>query len=160
MFICVECGEIFGENEAGITYEDRGCYGDEKCRVEISCCPICSGSYTKASQCLVCGEYYHPDKLNNDICDDCIDTYGKDFEKCYQISKNGKDNQRIEINRLIYKMLGEDIGEINAILYEYILKNSRSEDAHSLMSEYINEDKAWFADRIVKEVKNDENAKG
>lgn len=146
MFICLNCGEVFDENNIGNTTENRGYYGDEKCSAKISCCPICAGEYEEAAQCKICGEYHPKDDLTGGVCEECLDDYRRDFDVCYKISVDARETQKVNINRLIYHLLG--VEEINNTLAEYIRTNMNGVDC----SEYIEEDEEWFCEKLAKEV--------
>ena len=139
---CLECGHIFEEGEQARWEETHGldCPPYEK----MSGCPICKGSYEETKQCKICGGEFLEDELNGDgVCDECIEEYSKNFDFCYKISDNEKEE--IKINALLTSLL--DVDEIETILYHY-LKTKRDIDC----SKFVNQDKDWFADKLVEEV--------
>ena len=76
MFVCIECGCIFGEDEVRTWKEDRGeCFGFPSYE-KYSGCPNCGSSYTKAYRCDYCGEWITGDyiKVENDnrYCENCF----------------------------------------------------------------------------------------
>ena len=74
MFVCVECGCIFDEDEVDVWEEKHGLnYGPYE---SWSGCPSCGGGYTEAHRCDGCsdwiiGQYV---KLDNGerFCDNCF----------------------------------------------------------------------------------------
>ena len=142
-FKCLECGHIFEEGEQS-RWEEHHPYGMGYAAESFSGCPICNGSYEETKQCEICGGEFLEDELNGDgVCDECIEEYSKNFDFCYKISDNEKEE--IKINALLASLL--DVDEIETILYHY-LKTKRDIDC----SKFVNQDKDWFADRLVEEV--------
>ena len=143
-FKCLSCGHIFEEGEQATWREYMGeCHGSPAYE-EFSGCPICNGEYEETKQCEICGGEFLEDELNGEgVCDECIEEYSKDFDVCYKISANEKEE--IKINALLVSLL--DVDEIETILYHY-LKTKRDIDC----SKFVNQDKDWFADRLVEEV--------
>ena len=140
---CLECGHIFEEGEQAVWYEHHP-YGMGTASEEFSGCPICNGGYEETKQCKICGGEFLEDELNGDgVCDECIEEYSKNFDFCYKISDNEKEE--IKINALLASLL--DVDEIETILYHY-LKTKRDIDC----SKFVNQDKDWFADKLVEEV--------
>ena len=139
---CLECGHIFEEGEQSRWEETHGldCPPYEK----MSGCPICKGSYEEAKRCKVCGgEFLEDELLGGCVCEECVEEYSKDFDTCYKISANEKEE--IKINALLASLL--DIIEIETILYHY-LKTKRDIDC----SKFVNQDKDWFAEKLAEEV--------
>ena len=142
-FKCLECGNIFEEGEQA-RWEEHHPYGMGYAAEEFSGCPVCNGSYEETKQCKICGGEFLEDELNGDgVCDECIEEYSKNFDFCYKISDNEKEE--IKINALLVSLL--DVDEIETILYHY-LKTKRDIDC----SKFVGQDKDWFADRLVEEV--------
>lgn len=139
---CVECGHIFDECEAKETKE---CWGFNYS------CPICNGDFEKTVKCAVCKGEFLDEELNGGVCDECIDDYRKDFNRCYQISCG--EVEKVEINALLATMF--DVAEINQILIEYVLEKMPGVDC----SQFIDADISWFGERISEEVKKNENRK-
>jgi reverse gyrase len=139
---CLKCGHIFEEGEQ-VRWEER--HGLDSPPYEKHCgCPVCKGSFEETKQCKICGGEFLEDELNGGcVCDECIDDYCKAFDICYKVSKNEKTE--IEINCLLAMLL--DVEKIEEILYQY-LKAEKEVDCSS----FINEDKDWFAEKLVKEM--------
>ena len=133
---CNECGHIFDDCERAIWKEAHG--------ELFSGCPICRGSYEETKQCKICGGEFLEDELNGGcVCNECIEEHRKDFDICYKISINEKEE--IKINALLASVL--DVKEIETILYHY-LKTKKEIDC----LEFIETDKDWFAEKLAEEV--------
>ena len=143
-FKCLECGNIFEEGEQEIWYEHHP-YGMGTDSEEFSGCPICKGDFEETKQCKICGgEFLEDELLGGCVCDECIEEYSKDFDTCYKISADEKEE--IKINALLASLL--DINEIETILYHY-LKTKKDIDC----SMFLEQDKDWFAEKLVEGVK-------
>lgn len=143
-FKCLECGHIFEDGEQA-RWEEHHPYGMGYAAESFSGCPVCKGSYEETKQCKICGGEFLEDELNGGlVCNECIDEYGKNFDVCYKIAKN--DQQKIEINGLLVTIF--DISEIERILFEFLKKDGNKID----FSKYIEQDKDWFAERLLEEV--------
>ena len=142
---CLECGHIFEDGEQATWREYMGeCHGspayDEFCG-----CPLCKGDFEETKQCKICGGEFLEDELNGGcVCDECIEEYSKDFDTCYKISANEKEE--IKINALLASLF--DVDEIEAILYQQLESVKDNIDC----SAFINEDKHWFAEKLAEEV--------
>ena len=148
---CLDCGHIFEEGEQAHWSESRGEFWGMSCSEEMSGCPLCRGAYEKATPCEICGSEHLEDELNSGVCDECIDAYRKDFDACYKLSVG--DTVKIEINALLASLF--DVSDIEQILKEYIRDRWQDVDC----SPFIDEDKSWFGERLVEEVKKNENSK-
>lgn len=139
---CLSCGHIFEDGEQ-VRWEER--HGLDSPPYEKHCgCPVCKGSFEETKQCKICGGEFLEDELNGGcVCNECIDDYCKAFDICYKVSKNEK--KEIEINCLLATVL--DVEKIEEILYQY-LKAEKEVDC----SLFIEQDKNWFAERLVEEV--------
>ena len=75
MFICLDCGHIFSEDEISIWQEDRGEYWGTPCYEEISGCPCCKGDYVETYRCDCCDEWidrpYIKLESGERICENC-----------------------------------------------------------------------------------------
>lgn len=147
MVKCLKCGALFDEDSARVEKEDYGFYWGEPCYRSTRGCPICGGQYEETKQCAICGEDFLPDDLTSGVCSECIDNYRHDFKTCYKVSQN-EPPMKMEINALLYYLF--DSTEIEQILKDYI--NARWLDVDC--SEYIDMDKMWFAENLVKELKH------
>jgi DNA-directed RNA polymerase subunit RPC12/RpoP len=139
---CLECGHIFDECEAKSIKEDWG---------YSYACPVCNGNYEETVKCAVCKSEFLEDELNGGVCDECIDEYRNDFNRCYQISCG--EVEKVEINALLATLF--EVAEINQILIEYVLEKMPSVNC----SQFIDADISWFGERISEEVKKNENRK-
>ena len=143
-FKCLDCGHIFEEGEQS-RWEEHHPYGMGYVAEEFSGCPICNGDFEETKQCEICGGEFLEDELNGGcVCDECIEEYSKDFDTCYKISANEKEE--IKINALLASLF--DVDEIEAILYQQLESVKDNIDC----SAFINEDKDWFADKLAEEV--------
>lgn len=143
LYKCLECGNIFGCDEIAEWSETHAELNISSLEEKMDGCPICHGKYEEVNACAICGGLYAEDELNCGVCDDCIDSYRFDFDKCYNVSFG--EYEDVKINALIASVL--DCGDINAILLEYIKSNLPNVDCSS----FIDYDKEWFAEQILKE---------
>ena len=131
---CYDCERTFDEPK--LTKEPHG--------EALACCPYCNGSFDEAKKCKICGGEFLEDELNGGcVCDECIEEYSKDFDTCYKISVNEKEE--IKINALLASLVS--VSKIEAVLY-HILKEAEYVDC----SAFINQDKDWFAEKLIEEV--------
>jgi formylmethanofuran dehydrogenase subunit E len=73
-YVCLECGEIFDENEIDCWEETHGLdYGPYEPR---SGCPYCGGAYVEAYRCDGCGEYINTETYveidDQKYCEGCF----------------------------------------------------------------------------------------
>jgi hypothetical protein len=148
---CLSCGHVFEEGEQACWTESRGEYWGFPCYESMSGCPVCKEEYEETVQCAVCGSEHFEDELNGGVCDECIDEYRKNFNACYELSLG--ETTKIKINSLLASLFEES--DIEQILKEYIRDKWQDVDC----SQFIDEDKSWFGERIVEEVKKNENGK-
>lgn len=144
MYKCLECGHIFDKGEEAFWEEPRGEYWGTNCREIMVGCPLCRGVFEETKKCAICKSEHLDDDLIGGVCEDCIDSYRKNFEVCYGISRG--ETEKVEINSLLACIF--DSGDIEQILKEYVLKNCPNIDC----SEYIDADITWFGERIAEEV--------
>ena len=134
---CLECGYVFDEGEENRWNEPHG----EK----LSGCSMCNGSFAETKQCEICGEDFWEDELNGGcVCNNCIDEYRKEFDICYKIADDTKEE--VKINALLLSLFDET--EIEAILYQHLKEGGKVD-----CSAFIEQDKGWFAERLAEEVK-------
>lgn len=147
MFICKECGHIFEKGEEQTWIEPHG--------EHLSGCQICSGSYEEAEQCNICGSYFLAEKLHgytsSRVCDNCLNERRNDYEMCKRISFGAAE--KVELDSLLVSLF--DVSEIEQILREHINSKWQTVDC----SLFIERDVDWFCERLVGEVKKDENKK-
>lgn len=146
---CLDCGHIFEDGEEGHCHA-FGEYCGNIYSIKERCCPLCGGDFKETIRCDICSSEYLQDELHFGLCDDCIDCYINDVEICYKFGK--KDEQEIKINGFLATIFEKDA--IEEILYSHLLSQSNIQKIDC--SEYINQDRDWFA----KEVKKNEDAKG
>ena len=143
---CKNCGLIFEDNMVREYHDTHGLgYGSAD---NFEGCPDCGGSFDEAHQCEICGHYYIADEMNgkdeNRVCDECINKYRYDFDVCFKLSKDIKDD--VEINTFLMSVF--KVEEIEKILFDF-LKNS-GEKIDCLP--FIKQDRDWFADKLIEEV--------
>jgi hypothetical protein len=144
-FKCLECGHVFEEGEQAIWYEYHP-YGMGTASEEFSGCPLCKGDYEETKHCKICGGDFLKDELNGGcVCDECLEGYRRDLEKCYAVAEAEKEE--ISINSLLVALLGID--EIEEILYRELESMGVNVDCLP----YIDQDRDWFAERLIKEVR-------
>jgi hypothetical protein len=148
---CLECGHIFEEGEESRWCESRGEFWGTPCSEEMSGCPLCKGEYEETIPCEICGAEHLKDELTCGVCDECIDERRNDFETCYKLSKD--DKTEVKINSLLASLF--DSADIEQILKEYVRERCADVDC----SQFIDDDISWFAEMLVKEVKNNEKSK-
>jgi DNA-directed RNA polymerase subunit RPC12/RpoP len=147
---CLDCGHIFDEGEQEVWCEDHGFDSPPYERWGI--CPICGGDYEETTPCANCGSEHLEDELSGGVCDECIDEYRKDFDRCYELSIG--ETTEIKINSLLASLF--DVSDIEQILKEFIRDKLQDVDC----SPFIDEDISWFGEKIAEEVNKNENAKG
>ena len=152
IFVCEDCGCVFGDEDmvatSGVVSE---VWGVDYCE-EDGCCPRCkSSSVAEGKKCAVCGGFYSEDDIHSDVCNSCIEKYGKDFEFCERVCEDEKVT--IRISSLLASLFDES--DIEAILREYIKNKMGDVDC----KKFVEFDKDWFAERIVEEVKKNEDSK-
>lgn len=144
---CLGCGHIFEEGEETQWTERHGF--DNPPYENFSGCPICKGAYEESKRCKICGGEFLEDELNNGVCESCIDyliiNNKRNLKTCYAIAESA-EKEEIKINALL--ACAFDITEIEEILYQQLESMGNSND----FSAFINEDKDWFAERLVEEV--------
>ena len=146
---CLECGHIFDEGEQAI-WEEHHPYGMGTASEEFSGCPVCKGDYEETKQCKFCkGEFLEEELNGGFVCDECLEEYRRDLKMCYAVAESGKDE--ILINSLLVALLSVD--EIEEILYREL--ENRGIDVDCLP--YIDQDRDWFASKLVEEVKKNEH---
>ena len=147
-FKCLSCGHIFEEGEQAV-WEEHHPYGMGYATEKFSGCPVCNGSYEETTQCKICGGEFLYDELNGGcVCDECVEEYSKDFDACYNIAN--QDKQEIKINGLLATIF--DTSEIEQILFEFLNKDGEKIDCSEYIEEYIEQDKDWFAEKLEEEV--------
>lgn len=147
-YCCLDCGHIFEEGEQA-RWEEHHPYGMGYAAEEFSGCPLCKGAYEEAKRCKICGGEFLEDELNNGVCESCIDyliiNNKRNLKTCYAIAERA-EKEEIKINALL--ACAFDVIEIEKILYQQLESMGNSND----FSAFINEDKDWFAERLVEEV--------
>ena len=151
MYKCLTCGHLFDYGEEKVTKEYRGeCFGFPTYE-DVTSCPICGGNFEKTKKCKICGSEHLEEELKGCVCEECINNYRNNFDICYKISIG--ETTEIKINSLIASIMDEL--DIEAVLLNYIKKGIDSVDC----SPFIDYDINWFGEKLVEEVKKNENGK-
>lgn len=142
MYKCVECGHIFEEGEEKRWDEYQGeCFGFPYYE-QMDGCPVCKGNFEKTVRCKLCNSEHLADELWSGVCEGCIEERKNDLSVCKEIGDG--DLREIKINGLLASFFEQ--GEIEQILFDFIRIKCPDAD----FSKYIDEDKSWFAERLVK----------
>ena len=152
-FKCVSCGHIFEDGEQAEWEEKHGL--DTPPYENFSGCPLCRGEYEETVKCKCCGADFLEEELTSGFCDDCVgelkEQYRYNPQKCYELSKD--ETAKVEINYFLSCMFTEKQIE------EILLFNVRR--ASALMpidcSAFLEADRSWLEDKIIEEVKKNEN---
>jgi hypothetical protein len=150
---CISCGHIFEDGEQGSYQEYMGEHFGFPAYDTFYCCPICKGDYEKTVPCEICGSEHLEDELSGGVCDDCIES-AKNLKDCVSVGKYKKET--IRLNGFFGEVFNQN--EIEQILSEYI-SQMKCDDSKRLFEKYIDSDKEWFGEMLVKEVKSNENTK-
>ena len=79
MFICLECGRIFNEDEIDVWEESRGEFWGMPCSETVDGCPSCGGDYVETYRCDCCNEWidgsYIKLESGERICENCYTKY-------------------------------------------------------------------------------------
>ena len=82
MKICLECGEVFDDDEIAYWEERRGEFWGFPAYETMSGCPHCKGDYVEAYECENCGKYFTLDELDeNHLCEDCREDEEEDTDE-------------------------------------------------------------------------------
>lgn len=147
---CLECGHIFEEGEQAF-WNEYGEYWGTPFSQRMSGCPICKGTYEETVGCEICGSQHLEKELTDGVCDECIGEYRNDFTACYDLFVGEK--MGININPVLASLL--DDADIEQILKEHIRERMSDIDC----SPFIDENKEWFAEKLLKEVNRSEKSK-
>ena len=75
MYVCLNCGCIFSEDDVATWQESRGEFWGIPCSETVSGCPICKGDYVKTYRCGCCTEWIDCSYITlangKRICEDC-----------------------------------------------------------------------------------------
>ena len=150
MYKCLECGHLFEEGEQTSWEEDRGEYWGSPCSEKMYGCPNCRGNFEKTVSCKICGKKCLKDKLINDVCEECINKNKENIDLCFEIAES--ENEKIELNCFLTSVFTKD--EIEEILLER-LKLSKKISHKLNFDDFVNQDKSWFAERMIEVLKDD-----
>ena len=116
---------------------------------KVGVCPYCKGYFEEMTQCRICGQYFTDDELSGGVCDNCIYEHETDIELCHKLGEEAEET--IKINGLIASVFSEE--QINEILWNRIKEINRIINVSCY--DFIDSDKSWFAEQLIKENKND-----
>lgn len=141
MYICVDCGKVFDEEEISVWHESRGVYWGEPCTEKMYGCPNCKGEFVKAKKCKICGDWLK--EYDWDICEECYSKY-MTKETCLEI---GKENaSTIKLNDFIVSNFSKE--EIEKIVMEKFQENA--EKIANAVKDYCEYDMSYFVDWVGK----------
>ena len=146
---CCECGHIFEECEIAEWEDQVGEFWGRPYYESMYGCPLCRGEFAETVKCAICGSEHLKEELNAGVCDECLDKYRKDFDLCYKLA--GSEKWNVKINMLLATLFKP--AEIEQILIDYIKNSENPIDC----SQFIEDDISWFAEKLIKEVNEDEN---
>lgn len=113
-------------------------------------CPYCKGYFEEMTQCRICGQYFTEDELSGGVCDECIYEHDTDHELCYRLGE--KSTELVSINSFLASAF--TVEQINEILYHRLKEISRITNISCY--NFIDSDKSWFAEQLIKEKNNAE----
>lgn len=145
---CHECDRRFEEPD--IITESHGF--NDGIAEEHGVCPFCKGYFEEMHECKICGEWFTDGELSGGVCDDCIYEHDTDIDLCYKLGAEEDAQESIKINGLIASVLTEE--QINEILWNRIKEINRIVNVSCY--DFIDSDKSWFAEKLIKEKNNAE----
>ena len=142
MYICLDCGKVFENEEVEYSNENEGLNVDSflgrpiRCEsfIEVEDC-TCGGIVEKAIPCENCGAWIP--ELNT-LCDECLEKY-KTLDTALDIG--GEWDGNISLNGFLLSFYSRD--DIEQILLDSI-RNEREEKVRNAVERYCNEDKECF----------------
>lgn len=154
MYKCEHCGAFFDESAISSHYEYRGeCFGDPSYElVSTVICPECGAidEYDETEECGICGNSYVWDETSSTICPDCMAKYSN-IDSCYEVGKECKED--VEINGFLVSMFSKEA--IEEILLRELKRANEITPINC--SSFIENDPWWFGDKIIEEVKKNED---
>ena len=138
---CKDCGRVFEDGDEKRWFEDSG--------EPMVGCPSCGGAYDEAVRCPVCYGFFLEEELYIGMCEDCGDEkaseYKYDFSSCFEIGKMD-EKETVKVNSFLAYMYTEQ--QIEEILFRDLAQSSAFQPIDC--SGYINSDKSWFLEHILK----------
>ena len=155
-FKCRHCGAFFDEEAIKTASEYKGeCHGVPSYEnISSVICPECGRveDYEEAERCVVCGELYVYNETDCNICSNCMMNHSN-IDFCYKIGKDCETE--IEINGFLTSIFSKE--QIEEILFRELKKADEMLKINCVP--FIEEDSSWFAEKVIKEVKENENIK-
>ena len=143
MYECFECERHFEEPD--FIVETHGL--DSPPYEKIGVCPYCKSFFREMYQCKICGEWFTDDELTMGVCDECI-YEDVTLDRCIRYGEHCEED--IAINGFIASVL--DAETINTILIKEVEKASQ---IIPIVDEFVDSDKSWFAEQLIKEKNNE-----
>lgn len=141
MLKCLECGYVFNEGEELEVVDHVGDFWKDPAYQVYHCCPKCGGGFEELERCEICGEEHSADELAWGVCSDCLES--ATLEEYLAINGDGKSE--ISINAILAYSFSES--EIEEILLRELRLANEIKPVSCL--DYINQDKSWFAERLI-----------
>ena len=149
---CNECGCLIDRFEFSKKRYFVGEFWGVETYDYLYCCPKCGCEDSYAvKECAECHDWFGEEDLTFGLCKGCLNSATP--KECFDIADNNMPKKSISLNEFIACMF--EPKEIEEILLEIIIKSNIP------LSHYIDEDKEWFAENLLKlrEVKKNENGK-
>ena len=123
-------------------------------------CPSCGDDcYEMATHCKKCGGVFLDDEMTDGYCDGCIADMVSDYKyniaKCYSLSRASGETEEVKIDLFLASMFSPEL--INEVLYRELVQIAAIAPVDC--TPFIEADEYWFKDRVVEEVKKNENCK-
>lgn len=139
MYKCVCCGHLFEDGEEKKVVDMHGFTNGAGETFNV--CPVCEGEYVEVDICPICNEWKEKEKMNNGVCDSCINNQAYNVDVCYKIGSCEKVD--VELNGFLMSLF--DVEDIEMILMSKIKKSAPID-----CREFINEDLDSFAEGLVR----------
>ena len=79
MYCCIECGNVFDEEDVSTWKEGRGEYWGNPCSEDVCGCPNCAGNYVETHRCDCCSRWINDSYIKLEsgerICVNCYTTH-------------------------------------------------------------------------------------
>jgi hypothetical protein len=112
-------------------------------------CPFCGGNFEDAVRCSACGEWFLSYELESGVCDCCAEEkafeYRYDFNSCFELAKSASKSS-VALNAFLWSIFSED--QIEQILLKELFNRSAFKQINC--SAFINADRGWFLEHILK----------
>ena len=146
MYICCDCGSVLDEDELHTERSYVSDYMGGSYEDTVSC--PCGGEIVEAEKCSLCGEYYRPEDMQDDICIECIKSE-MTVDNAIECGKDGSAREDVSINGFLASIFSkEKIDEILIRELERLIDSSDECAMHVInkAEEWCNGDVSYFAD--------------